>query len=117
MHRDRDSGKPIAPEAWRALRRTANEEIERVFGSDQASAANRRVSFVCECLHVDCIVPVMATTADFRHVRRAPDSRYLVAPGHERDEDRIVERHETFVVVGDVEPQPLVHGAAGSRTP
>jgi hypothetical protein len=112
---EQKSAAPIAPEDWRALRRAANEEIERVFATEQATPSGR-VSFVCECVDLECIEPVLVTLAEFAEVKGAGRDRFLVAPGHEQERERIVARRETFVVVQAVGRNPLRRRVLSGRS-
>jgi hypothetical protein len=70
---------------------------------------------VCECTDVGCIEPVVATGSDYRRVR-ASEARFLLVPGHEREQaERVVERHEKFVVVEQVDLARPLHGALSGQ--
>lgn len=74
--------------------RRVNEEVA---GLGQGTAPV--LSFVCECADAGCIEQVEVALADYEAVRADP-RRFLVRPGHERDEiERVVERHDGYLVV------------------
>ena len=53
----------------------------------------------CECGRSECEEGIAIEDAQYRAVRSTP-TRFLVVPGHEFEEiERVVERHEGFVVV------------------
>lgn len=55
--------------------------------------------FLCECVRSECTRSVLLTRAEYESVR-AGTARFFTVPGHEQaDQDRIVERHQGFVVV------------------
>lgn len=58
--------------------------------------------FLCECVRSACTRSVELTRAEYESVR-AGSARFFIVPGHEQaDQDRVVERHERFVVVEKV---------------
>jgi hypothetical protein len=55
--------------------------------------------FVCECGNASCREGVALALPDYRAVRLHP-RRFAVVPGHEiADLERIVERHEDYLVI------------------
>jgi hypothetical protein len=74
--------------------RTVNEEID-----DQLRAVATR-DYVCECIDVGCAERVRLRRGEYEAVRAGGDRRFLVVPGHEApDVERVVERHDGYVVV------------------
>jgi hypothetical protein len=58
-----------------------------------------RVPFVCECDDPDCARAVVMRLDEYERAVRPPD-QFVVRPGHEDLEvERIVERHDEYVVV------------------
>lgn len=91
--------------------RRVNEAIER--GQDGGGSA----VFVCECGYVGCSTTVELDISEYEAVRTDFD-RFLVIPGHEIEEvDRVVERHQSHLVVVKREPdaRALAH-ATDERT-
>jgi len=86
----------------RELFREVNERIREVgdaFGPDGEES-----EFRCECGGIDCAVLIPLRTSDYLRVR-SWDSRFLLFPGHEdEDLERVVERHEGWLVVQTLEP-------------
>jgi hypothetical protein len=91
--------------------REANERIE-----DAAVAhglGDHPVPFVCECADVSCVTVVQLTLEEYRRVR-ADQRRFVVAPGHEREDASsvVVERALGYVVeekrqrAGEVAEEP-----------
>jgi hypothetical protein len=79
--------------------RQVNEAIEPRDRSD-ASAV-----FVCECGHLGCSDTVEMRVAEYEAVRTSFD-RFLLVPGHEIEEvDKVVERHQRYLVVVKREPE------------
>jgi hypothetical protein len=73
--------------------RQVNEAIEPR-GWTRGSAV-----FVCECGHLGCSETVRIGILDYEAVRTSFD-RFLLVPGHEIEEvDKVVERHEGYLVV------------------
>lgn len=85
--------------------RRVNEAIER--GTETAGAA----VFVCECGNLGCNATVEMTIPAYEQVRSGFD-RFLVLPGHELpDIERVVERHEDYLVVAKQDGQAVVIAA------
>jgi len=85
-----------------ALFREVNERISRVeeqFGQTQA------FEIVCECGRPDCDERFQITHAAYRRLRSDP-LHFAVVPGHELPEvEKLVERHETYLVVEKTEDE------------
>jgi hypothetical protein len=74
--------------------RRVNEEVVGL-GQGTASVLN----LVCECSDAACIERIEVALDDYEAVRAHP-RRFLVRPGHERDEiERVVDRREGYLVV------------------
>jgi hypothetical protein len=88
-----------------AERLAANEarfqEINSRLADDVAPFAgpDERIAFVCECSAPSCRDTIELALADYGAVRRR-DGHYTIVRGHEIPEiERVVERHETHIVV------------------
>lgn len=91
--------------ATEANGRRVNEAIER--GTGAAGAA----VFVCECGNFGCSATVELTITAYEKVRSRFD-RFLVVPGHELpDIERVVERHEDYLVVTKQDGQAVMIAA------
>ncbi len=76
-----------------AVFRTVNEEID---GQNPGESAH---AFVCECADLRCRETIFLTHSEYRRVRQVP-AHYAVVQGHEVPEiERVVERHESHLVV------------------
>lgn len=74
--------------------RRVNEGIEPAEGD----GADRHV-FVCECGRLGCTEMLVLRREEYDAVRTSFD-RFVLVPGHEiEDAERVVERHEQYVVV------------------
>lgn len=79
-----------------AIFREVNERIAQVAGAWEWEETQ---GFLCECLRGDCTHAVLLTREQYEAVRAGP-ARFFTIPGHERaDQDRVLERHDAFVVV------------------
>ena len=57
------------------------------------------VDFMCECGDIECMRVVQLSLEDYERLRSEP-THFGVIPGHELlDVERVVERHEHFLVV------------------
>jgi hypothetical protein len=80
-----------------ALFRATNEEIARI--DDQLAGDDAALEIVCECARNGCAELIKVSRADYRRARSEP-RRFLLVAGHELPEiERIVGRHDGFVVV------------------
>jgi hypothetical protein len=75
--------------------RRVNEGIER--GRTPVSAEST-AAFVCECARLGCTEVLDLTIAEYELVRAHP-RRFVIAPGHEVEGERVVGAHDGFSVV------------------
>jgi hypothetical protein len=69
------------------------------FADDGLAAGDRSADFICACGSADCTERIRLQPEEYEHVRGQPH-RFIVAPGHEHPKiERVVERHERYVVV------------------
>lgn len=96
-----------------ALLREVNERIHEVGERLQVLPDNGELDFLCECGGPTCGKVVQMQATDYQRVR-ADSDRFVIVPGHEDAEiERVVERHEAYLVVDKrPEAEPLV-GADG----
>ena len=81
------------------LFRDVNERI-RSLGEELLSlAGDDEIEIVCECVRSSCATRIALPAAAYARVRERPGC-FLVLPGHERlDMERVVEQHESHLVV------------------
>lgn len=84
------------------LIREANEEAE-LLALDEAARLGHleemEVEFFCACGRAACEETILMTVAEYAAVHHAAH-RFVVTPAHETLEvERVVERHETYLVV------------------
>jgi hypothetical protein len=85
-----------------ALFRAANEEIARA--DEQFGRDGEALEIICECGRNGCSGLISVARGDYGRARAQP-RRFFVVPGHELPEiDRVVGRHDGFVVVEKQEP-------------
>lgn len=96
-----------------ALLREVNERIRDVGERLQVLPDNGELDFLCECGQPACETVIHMPATDYQRVR-ADNDRFVVVPGHEDAKiERVVERHERFLVVDKrPEAEPFV-GADG----
>jgi hypothetical protein len=83
--------------------REINERVERDLVG-MVAAPGELLPFVCECGLRDCTRTLELTIREYEHVRDDP-TWFATLPGHEiEDVERVIERHERFVVVRKDEP-------------
>lgn len=76
--------------------RQANEQIhEKVL---ELGARDGRAPYLCECEDERCTTVVLLAAAEYEDVR-SDARRFLVAPGHEDGDTRLVGRHDGFTVI------------------
>jgi hypothetical protein len=79
-----------------ALFREVNERIVDVSSSYELGDS---LEFLCECGSENCLAVIPVARAEYERVRSEPD-RFLVIAGHENLElERVVERHDGYLVV------------------
>ncbi len=78
------------------LFREVNTHIAEL--EDRISLAGDLMPLICECANTGCSTVISVEPATFEAVR-AHLHRFLVAPGHELDDERVVERAAGYFVV------------------
>ena len=80
-----------------ALFREVNENIARL--EERHGTTATETAYVCECASAGCAEQFAIDPETYRRVRRQP-RLFFVRPGHEGPQfERIVERHENYLVV------------------
>lgn len=88
----------------RKNRISRNEELFREVNAriaeleDRISIAGDLLPLICECANTGCTTMIEVEPDTFRIVREHP-LRYLVAPGHQRDDETVVERAAGYLTV------------------
>ena len=76
--------------------RQANEQIhEKVLG---LGTSDRSAPYLCECEDERCTTVILLTAPEYEDVRSGP-RRFVVAPGHEEANERVVDRDAGFTVI------------------
>jgi hypothetical protein len=76
--------------------REANEQIhEKVV---ELGSLDRPAPYLCECEDERCTTVVLLRAAEYEHVRGA-SRRFVVAPGHEDGDSRVVDQRDGFTVI------------------
>jgi hypothetical protein len=78
-----------------ALFREVNKRIAEL--EDRISVSGDLLPLICECANTGCTTVIEVEPATFQVVRESP-LRFLVAPGHEQDDETVVERGAYFIV-------------------
>lgn len=85
-----------------ALFRAVNDEVEAV----EERYGSRDGGFVCECADARCSETIRISLEEYARIRE-DSQRFVVVPGHEVPEiERVVERHDGYVVVEKFVPVP-----------
>lgn len=91
-----EAGETIDAARRQSLFRDVNENIAELTGLLSETGYNL---YICECSRVDCAEGLELSVAEYEAVRRAR-TRFVVAPGHQREEsERVVEDNGRFLVV------------------
>ena len=80
-----------------ALFREVNENIAR--REERHGTTATEPTYVCECANAGCAEQIAIDPETYRRVRQQP-RLFFVRPGHEEPQlERVVERHEDFLIV------------------
>jgi hypothetical protein len=88
----------------RENRISRNEELFREVNAriaeleDRLILAGEPLPLICECADTGCATVIEVEQDTFRAVREKP-LRFLVAPGHERNEETVVGRGAGYLIV------------------
>jgi hypothetical protein len=86
-----------------ALFREVNERVAEV--AEQFIAGETPVNFNCECADRACAEQIPMTVGEYEALRKV-ETRFAVVPGHEvPDIERVVERHQAYLVVEKQDPE------------
>lgn len=94
--------------AWRlasneAVFRLVNERVKGL-ARHRRDPEHERTGYVCECGRMGCVESIYLTTAEYEAVRANPATFFLI-PGHEMPKiERVIETHDTYVVVEKIGP-------------
>jgi hypothetical protein len=98
-----------------SLYREVNERI-RDLNERFDAALSAEATWVCECADTECCEPIALTLAEYEQLRSRPN-RFAVVPGHVvKTVERIVEAHESYVVVEKVGAAARVAAELDPRT-
>jgi hypothetical protein len=81
-----------------------NEELFREVNAhiadlrDRLILAGEPLPLICECANTGCVTMIEVEQDTFRTVRETP-LRFLVAPGHEREDEAVVGRGTGYLIV------------------
>jgi hypothetical protein len=76
--------------------REANEQIDEKV--HELGSLDRSAPYLCECEEELCTTIVLLTAAEYEGVR-SRSRRFVVAPGHQEEDDQVVDRHDGFTVI------------------
>ena len=77
--------------------RIAEKTIE--LAGEVVEPTQQECDFLCACGRSNCTEIISLTIAEYENAQN-DDDLFLIAPGHETSElERVVERHESYVVV------------------
>jgi hypothetical protein len=79
--------------------RAANETLEQK--AAELGFAGERTPYLCECEDPSCTSILQLSRADYEAVRAHP-KRFVMVPGHQEPDDRLVEEKATYTVIEKV---------------
>jgi hypothetical protein len=78
------------------------EVNERISAVNEDFDVDGHSEFLCECGRQTCLETLQLSRSDYERVRTEGD-RFIVRPGHEDTSvERVIERHDGFVIVAKV---------------
>jgi hypothetical protein len=89
-----------------AIFRSINEQLRAQAGE---LSPTESVEYICECGRLDCDSSVYLTDSQYAKIR-SNDAWFFMQVEHEDPDSRMIERHETYVVIERADP-----GEDGSR--
>jgi hypothetical protein len=76
--------------------RSVNERLQEK--ADELELGARRTPFLCECEDERCTEVILLQRSDYEDVRAHP-RRFIVAPGHQGEDDQLVRDDAGFAVI------------------
>src|SRR3954452_10004980 len=96
-----DESRQVRAAQNQSLFREVNERVEEL--NEGFGMILPMGQWVCECAEDTCIARMELTIPEYEAVRQHP-MRFPVLPGHEQlDVERVVERHERYIVVSKLD--------------
>ena len=93
----------------REQRKVQNEELFREVNAhiarleDRIGSEDEPLPLICECANSDCTTPITVDHGTFEAVRASP-LRFLVAAGHESDDESVIGRGRGYLIVEKTGP-------------
>jgi|SRR3954469_816790 len=108
-----DESRQVRAAQNQSLFREVNERVEEL--NEAFGVILPMGQWVCECAEDTCIAQMELTIPEYEAVRQHP-MRFPVLPGHEQlDVERVVVRHERYIVVEKIGKAATVAEAADPR--
>ena len=76
--------------------RAANEQLAEKAG--ELGLSEERTPYLCECKEERCTTIVRLTMSEYESVRSSP-RQFVVAPGHQEEDERIVMEQTGFTII------------------
>ncbi len=76
--------------------RSVNERLQEK--ADELELGERRMPFLCECEEERCTEVLLLRRGDYEAVRAHP-RRFIVAPGHQGEDDQLIQDDAGFAVI------------------
>ena len=76
--------------------REANERLEE--NADERIPADEAAPYLCECEEERCTHIILLTRQQYESVRRNA-RRFVLAPGHQGGDDRVVQEEAAFTII------------------
>jgi hypothetical protein len=76
--------------------RLANERLEQK--AEELELSGERTPYLCECEDETCTNVVLLRREEYEAVRAHP-RRFVLTPGHQGDDDRVVQTQSDFAVI------------------
>jgi hypothetical protein len=76
--------------------RSVNERLQEK--ADELQLGDRQTPFLCECEEERCTEVLLLRRSDYEAVRAHP-RRFIVAPGHQEEDDQLIRDEAAFAVI------------------
>ena len=76
--------------------RSVNERLQEK--ADELELGDRQTPFLCECEDERCTEVLLLRRSDYEDVRAHP-RRFIVAPGHQEEDDQLIQDDAGFAVI------------------
>jgi hypothetical protein len=107
--------RPLTHDARHAMNESVHRTMNELREKDALAGLTATMNCECECSRSECNSGFEITIADYEAVR-ASGRRFVVAPGHEEEDEEIIEKAPAYFVIEKVGEQGRIADSLQPRS-